>query len=219
MPKQRELHDHFFREAKRNGYRSRAAYKLIEIDDKRNIFQKGDVVLDLGAAPGSWLQVTSERVGQGGMVIGIDLNPIEGLLPENVKTIQDDVTSVTPTAIRSVVGFDRDIVFDVIISDMAPNTTGSRTVDHHQSVRLCHTAIDLTATMLLPKGNLVMKVLEGEAYRDLLDRAAQCFDIAKGFKPKASRSISTEIFIVCTGRKSEMPESTPCAPPTPTTGW
>jgi 23S rRNA (uridine2552-2'-O)-methyltransferase len=153
------------------------------------------------------------------MVIGIDLNPIEGLLPENVKTIQDDVTSVTPTAIRSVVGFDRDIVFDVIISDMAPNTTGSRTVDHHQSVRLCHTAIDLTATMLLPKGNLVMKVLEGEAYRDLLDRAAQCFDIAKGFKPKASRSISTEIFIVCTGRKSEMPESTPCAPPTPTTGW
>jgi 23S rRNA (uridine2552-2'-O)-methyltransferase len=131
---QRELHDHFFREAKRNGYRSRAAYKLIEINEKRHILKKGDLVLDLGAAPGSWLQVASEHIGSTGKVVGVDLSEIEGSLPENVVTMQDDVTTLTPTS------FDDVTVFDVILSDMAPSTTGTRTIDHHGSVRLCHTA-------------------------------------------------------------------------------
>jgi len=103
--------------------------------------------------------------------------------------------------------------------DMAPNTTGNRTIDHHGSVRLCHTALDIAATLLRPKGNLVMKVLEGEAYKELLDRCESCFAGAKGFKPKASRAISTEMFVVCTGRREDMPNPMDVAPASPTSGW
>ena len=213
MSGQRELHDHFFREAKRNGYRSRAAYKLIEINKKRNILKKGDLVLDLGAAPGSWLQVVSEQIGSSGKVIGVDLTEIEGSLPDNVITIQDDVTTLTPTSFEGVTAF------DVILSDMAPSTTGTRTIDHHGSVQLCNTALDLAATILKPHGHLVMKVLEGEVYRDLLDRAADSFENAKGYKPKASRSISTEMYIVCLNRNEDMPKPIQLAPPPPTSGW
>jgi 23S rRNA (uridine2552-2'-O)-methyltransferase len=213
MSAQRLLHDHFFREAKRNGYRSRAAYKLLEIDDKRDILRKRDYVLDLGAAPGSWLQVASQRVGPRGRVIGVDLKEIKNLHLDNVTTMEEDVTKL------SLDTFGDDTMFDVILSDMAPSTTGNRTIDHHGSVRLCHTALDIAATLLSPKGNLVMKVLEGEAYRDLLDRCESCFSVAKGYKPKASRAISTEMFFVCTGRRDDMPKPMDIAPPPPTSGW
>lgn len=212
MATHRELQDHYFREAKRNGYRSRAAYKLIEIDEKRHVLNTSDLVLDLGAAPGSWLQVVSQRIGSKGKAIGVDLNEIEGPLPENVVTMQEDVTSLSSTS------FDGSM-FDVILSDMAPNTTGTRTIDHHGSVRLCHTALDLAAMMLKQGGNLVMKVLEGEAYADLLHRAAGSFKTAKGFKPKASRSISTEMYIVCLNRNKDMPEQDQIAPAHPSSGW
>ena len=213
MSSQRVLHDHFFREAKRNGYRSRAAYKLLEIDDKRDILRKRDYVLDLGAAPGSWLQVASKCVGPRGKVIGVDLKEIDNLHLDNVTTMQEDVTEL------SLDTFGDDTVFDVILSDMAPNTTGNRTIDHHCSVRLCHTALDIAATLLRPKGNLVMKVLEGEAYKELLDRCESCFSVARGFNPKASRAISTEMFVVCTGRRDDMPSSMDVAPASPTSGW
>ena len=212
MSGQRDLHDYFFREAKRNGYRSRSAYKLIEIDDKRKVLSKGDLVLDLGAAPGSWLQVVSQRIGERGKVIGIDLKEIDAKLPLNVVTMVSDVTSLTPKQ------FDGR-TFDVILSDMAPSTTGSRTIDSHGSVNLCHTALDLSATLLKPHGNLVMKVLEGEAYPDLLNRCTNSFDSAKGYKPKASRKISTEMYIVCLDRTEDMPKPPESVPPPPTSGW
>ena len=102
---------------------------------------------------------------------------------------------------------------------MAPNTTGTRTVDHHGSVNLCHVALDLAATLLKPHGNLVMKVLEGEAYPELLKRCANAFDSAKGFKPKASRAVSTEMFIVCLDRNEDMPKPMELAPTPPASGW
>ena len=213
MSAQRVLHDHFFREAKRNGYRSRAAYKLTEIDDKRNILRKRDYVLDLGAAPGSWLQVASERVGPKGKIIGVDIKPIDHLQLPNVETREEDVTQLSLNSFEDV------CLFDVVLSDMAPSTTGNRTIDHHGSVRLCHTALDISATLLKLRGSLVMKVLEGEAYRDLLERCEACFSIAKGFKPKASRAISTEMFVVCTGKRSDMPKPIDVAPPRPNSGW
>lgn len=218
MSAQRELHDFFFKEAKRKGYRSRAAYKLSEIADKRNVLQKGDVVLDLGAAPGSWLQVVSERIGEHGKVVGVDLKEIEEGLPFNVVTIQEDVTLLTTEVLSSVLGSNFR-GFDSILSDMAPSTTGTKTVDHHGSVNLCHTALDLSAKLLKPHGNLVMKVLEGEAYPELLKRSANCFELAKGYKPKASRAISTEMFIVCLDRNEDMPKPLKPAPAPPTTGW
>lgn len=212
MSGQRELHDFFFKEAKRKGYHSRAAYKLIEIDDKRGILGNKDFVLDLGAAPGSWLQVVSQRVGPRGRVIGVDLKEINGLLPDNVTTIQEDVTTLTPER------FDGDL-FDVILSDMAPNTTGTRIIDHHGSVRLCHSALDLATSLLKPHGNFVMKVLEGEAYPELLERCSHMFESAKGCKPKASRAISTEMFIVCLNRNENVQPISPLSPPPPTSGW
>ena len=213
MAAQRELHDFFFKEAKRNGYRSRAAYKLIEIDDKRHALNKGDVVLDLGCAPGSWLQVVSKRIGEHGKAIGVDLKPIDQTnLPDNVVTIESDVTKLTPDTFEGV-------LFDVLLSDMAPSTTGARTIDHHGSVNLCHTALGLATTLLKPHGNLVMKVFEGEAYPELLERCSQMFEYAKGFKPKASRAISTEMFIVCLDRFEELQPPIQLAPATPTSGW
>jgi 23S rRNA (uridine2552-2'-O)-methyltransferase len=218
MAAQRELHDFFFKEAKRKGYRSRAAYKLSEIDDKRDVLSRGDVVLDLGAAPGSWLQVVSERVGEHGKVIGVDLKAIDDGLPNNVVTMQEDVTLLTPENLSTVLGGDfRE--FDVVLSDMAPSTTGTKTIDHHGSVNLCHTALDLSATLLKPHGNLVMKVLEGEAYPELLKRCVNCFESAKGFKPKASRGVSTEMFLVCIDRNEDMPKPMELAPAPPTSGW
>jgi 23S rRNA (uridine2552-2'-O)-methyltransferase len=166
MSSQRILHDHFFREAKRNGYRSRAAYKLTEIDDKRQILHKKDLVLDLGAAPGSWLQVASQRVGPKGKVIGVDLKTIDSLQLDNVETIEEDVTKL------SLDTFGDDCLFDVILSDMAPSTTGNHTIDHHGSIRLCHTALDIAATLLRPRGNLVMNYLKGANRVFLLQRVS-----------------------------------------------
>ena len=212
MASQRELHDFFFKEAKRNGYRSRAAYKLSEIDDKRNVLSKGIFVLDLGAAPGSWLQIISERIGEHGKVIGVDLKEIDEGLPNNVATMQEDVTLLTSNTFEGK-------LFDVILSDMAPSTTGTKTIDHHGSVNLCHTTLDLSATLLKPSGNLIMKVLEGEAYPELLKRCENCFESAKGFKPKASRAVSTEMFLVCIDRNKDMPKPLELAPAPPTSGW
>ena len=185
----REVQDHWFREAKRQGFRSRAAFKLIEINDRRRILRKGDVVLDAGAAPGSWCQVAAKKVGARGRVVGIDLKPIErGDLPPEVDLIEGDLRSYDPAAS----GIEH---FDVVLSDMAPDTTGDPFGDHHRSIRLCHELLDRCSTWLRPGGNLVLKVFQGGAYRDLLDRMSKRFGTSKGFKPKASRSESVEMFV------------------------
>ena len=216
----REVQDHWFREAKREGYRSRAAYKLIEIDDRRRVLRRGDVVLDAGAAPGSWCQVAARRVGPRGRVVGVDLKRMDRhLMPDHVELVEGDLRAFEPTA----VGIDR---FDVMLSDMAPDTTGDTFGDHHRSVRLCHELLDRAGRWLRPGGNLVMKVFEGEAYRDLLDRAGNLFEKAKGFKPKASRGESVEMFVVCLGHRPETDpdrgdDSDVLAPPRPIPrpGW
>ncbi|MCH2160250.1 MAG: RlmE family RNA methyltransferase [Phycisphaerales bacterium] len=189
----REVQDHYFREARREGYRSRAAYKLIEIDTRRKVMSHGDRVLDCGAAPGSWSQVAARRIGSRGRVVAIDLKEIDPAnLPPTVDLLQGDLREVP---IEELGGRP----FDVIVSDMAPDTTGDPFGDHHRSVRLCQELLDRAGILLRPGGNLVMKVFEGEAYRELLDRASNEFERAKGFKPKASRSESVEMFIVCHG--------------------
>ena len=185
----REVQDHWFREAKRQGYRSRAAFKLLEIDERRKILKRGDVVLDAGAAPGSWCQVAARRVGPRGRVVGVDLKHIErGNLVDEIDLVEGDLRNFDP----ATVGVER---FDVVLSDMAPDTTGDHFGDHHRSIRLCHELLDRSTTWLKPGGNMVMKVFEGEAYRDLLDRMSSRFHTSKGFKPKASRSESVEMFV------------------------
>jgi 23S rRNA (uridine2552-2'-O)-methyltransferase len=188
-----EVQDHYFKQARREGYRSRAAYKLIEIDERKKVLRRGTCALDVGAAPGSWSQVLGKRLGPRGEVVAIDLKRIEPEgLGENVRILEGDVNDVSFEELGGR-------VFDVIVSDMAPDTTGDPFGDHHRSVRLCHGLLDRARVWLKPGGNLVMKVFEGEAYRDLLDRVDGEFQKAKGFKPAASRNSSVEMFIVAHG--------------------
>ena len=140
---QRELHDHYFHEAKRNGYLSRAAYKLTEIDDKRQVLPRGGSVLDCGCAPGSWLQVAAERLGRKGVVVGIDLKAITHNFDHDkhaadgaeVHVLQGDLTATAPEEFTGLLSRGKSL-FDSVLSDMAPNTSGDRTVDHHRSIRL-----------------------------------------------------------------------------------
>lgn len=198
----RAVQDHYFHLAKKEGYLSRAAYKLIEIDDRKKVLRKGDRVLDCGAAPGSWLQVAAKRIGPRGIVVGIDLQAITHRFAEpNIHILQGDFTTTPPATLLERAG-DAARLFDVILSDMAPNTTGDPFGDHHRSVRLCHALLDVCPSLLRSSsggGNLVMKVFEGEAYAELLKRTAGMFSTVKGFKPKASRSESTEMYIVASG--------------------
>jgi len=199
----RELHDHYFKLAKREGYRSRAAYKLLEINERRRVLSAGDAVLDCGAAPGSWLQAAASIVGPRGVVVGIDLKAIDASdLPENVRVVEGDLNEVPADDLVALAAANHGgepRPFDVILSDMAPDTTGERTMDHHRSIRLCELVLERAETCLRSGGNLVMKVFEGPAYRDLLSRCMCSFETARGVSPKASRQVSTEMYIVAQG--------------------
>jgi 23S rRNA (uridine2552-2'-O)-methyltransferase len=198
----RELHDHYFREAKREGYRSRAAYKLIEIDDRRRVLSRGDRVLDCGAAPGSWLQVAGKRVGPKGVVVGVDLKPIQPDFQPltNIRLAVGDLNEMEPADLMALAG-DATRRYDVVISDMAPDTSGVPFSDHHASIRLCERLLDLCPAVLKGGGHLVMKVFEGEAYPELLQRTRSAFEKVKGFKPKASRDSSVEMYVVAHGMR------------------
>ena len=224
----REVQDHYFRLAKTEGYVSRAAYKLIEIDDRKKILRKGDRVLDCGAAPGSWMQVVGKRIGERGLVVGIDLQPLSTKFNQaNLRFVQDDFTAIDPQILLQNSG-DPSRAFDVILSDMAPSTTGDPASDHHRSARLCHAILDRCPALLRRGGNLVMKVFEGETYRDLLTRVSGAFESARGYKPKASRSESTEMYIIAMTYKGEVAstneaDAEPAALPkqrrAPAAGW
>jgi 23S rRNA (uridine2552-2'-O)-methyltransferase len=214
----REVQDHFFRLAKEEGYRSRAAYKLIEIDDRKRILRRGDRVLDAGAAPGSWAQVAAQRVGPRGSVVAVDLKAIDRSdYPPNVRLIQADLRELS---LEDLGGR----AFDAIISDMAPDTTGDPSGDHFVSARLCNALLDRAGEWLRLGGNLVMKVYEGADYPALLQRAGRLFQEAKGFKPKASRAESVEMFVICHGFKGPRPQRAPrddgfLPKRKPSTGW
>jgi 23S rRNA (uridine2552-2'-O)-methyltransferase len=189
----KEVQDHWFRLAKEEGYRSRAAYKLIDIDDRRRLLRRGDRVLDAGAAPGSWSQVAATRVGPKGEVVAVDLKEIsKANLPPQVRVLRGDLRELSLDDLGGR-------PFDVVLSDMAPDTTGDPMGDGFRSARLCHDLLDRAALWLRRGGNLAMKVFEGGEYPELLRRAGRMFDEAKGYKPRASRAESVEMFIVCLG--------------------
>jgi 23S rRNA (uridine2552-2'-O)-methyltransferase len=225
----RQRQDHYFRLAKAQGYLARAAYKLIEIDDRRRLLRRGDRVLDLGCWPGSWLQVAAARIGPGGRAVGIDLKPVEHRFESgNVRCMVGDVRDTPDDDLLALAG-EPQRRFDVVLSDLAPHTSGDRSVDHHGSVRLAGAALDRCATLLRPGGAAVIKVFEGETYRDLLARAGRLFETARGYRPRASRSESTEMYIIGQGFRGEAtrggppaaaggPVAVPQRQP-PATGW
>ncbi|MFN7021160.1 MAG: SAM-dependent methyltransferase [Phycisphaerales bacterium] len=213
MARPRELHDKFFKLAKAEGYAARSAYKLKEIQERRRLIRKGDRVLDLGCAPGSWVQVAAELAGPRGLVVGIDLNPVTIVAPTNSRTIVGDIFKITAEELLTADG-PRAKRFDVILSDMMPLTEGHG--DHFRSIALCRRVLELVPAMLRPGGNLAMKAFEGEEYPALLRETARMFEEVKGLKPEATRDVSKEMFVVAKGWKgTPIPVGTPAKPPAP----
>ncbi len=201
----RVLHDQYFRRAKEEGYLARSAYKLEQIQEKKRLLRPGDLVLDLGCAPGAWLQVASRIVGSRGRVLGLDLQDVRAEIAPNVRTLRGDVHTASALDLRRAAAQGSPAGapaqdpprFDVVLSDMAPSTTGHG--DHFLSVRLCRRVLDLLPDLLRPGGALAMKVFEGEEYPVLLRETARLFDRSGGFKPPASREVSREMYLIGAG--------------------
>ncbi|MEA1904436.1 MAG: RlmE family RNA methyltransferase [Candidatus Hadarchaeota archaeon] len=186
-------HEHFYRMAKRAGYRSRSAYKLKQLDGRYKLLRPGNVVVDLGAAPGGWLQVARERVGSGGFVIGVDLQPIEKMPYENVDTIVADITDPdTWECIRDNLPKPA----SVVISDASPKISGIWDVDHAKSVELAKASLNLSSKILRPGGRMLIKVFQGELFDDFVGDVQRKFSFVKVSKPKASRKRSAEAYII-----------------------
>ena len=189
--------DSYYKQAKASGYHSRAAFKLKQINKKFKVIRSGDIVLDLGAAPGGWSQVAARLVGEAGKVIGVDLKPIVKV--ENAIFIVGDMTDKkTLEAIKEHVD---DKGVDVVISDAAPNISGNYSIDQAKSVYLAENALDIANQLLNPDGNFVVKVFEGEDFQQFFKRVKDAFWHGKKFSPKASRARSSEIYVIGLGYK------------------
>lgn len=189
--------DEFRKLAKELGYRSRAAFKLLQADKKYHIFGKGQAVLDLGSAPGGWLQVASQAVGKNGLVVGVDIKKFEDV-SSNVIILQKDVYDVNlvPELLKiSSVGY------DVVLSDLAPNTSGIWELDHNRQVGMSERVLEICSSVLKKRGSLFMKVFEGERFNYIFELAKSNFISVSITKPKASRKESSEVYIYCRGYK------------------
>ncbi len=195
---QRQLNDPYVAAAKRDGFRSRAAYKLIEIDDKYSICKPGMRVIDLGAAPGGWSQVAVTRVkaAEGkGKVIAIDLNemePISGAICLQCDFMDENA----PNLIQKALGEDH---ADIVLSDMAAPATGHKRTDHLRIMGLCEVALEFAQEILSPDGIFLAKVLQGGTESDLLTAMKRDFQTVRHVKPKASRADSSELYVLATG--------------------
>lgn len=236
MPPRRELHDKYFKLAKAEGYAARSAYKLKQINERRRILSPGMRVIDLGCAPGSWLQVAAELVGprkdgggvQGGRVVGLDLQRVEIPLPPWAGALVGDVFTHDVDELRAAGGLGAGEYFDAVLSDMAPSTTGND--DHYPSVALCRRVLELLPRLLASGGALAMKVFEGAEYPALLRETGRVFDFVKGFKPDATRGVSKEMYVIGDGycptqeqrramlARASTPGTAP-ASPVPRPGW
>ena len=192
-----KVKDAYFKRAKKEGYLARSVYKLKEIDQRYRLFKKGDRVLDLGASPGSWLQYIAQVVGQKGRVLGLDLNPIKWENPPAfVQFWERDVLKWDVNEAKKVAD-----AFDVVVSDMAPATTGIKDVDAFRSFKLANRAPEIALALLRPQGHFVCKVLEGGEMKDFLLKCKQQFSFVKVFKPQSSRRESREVFVVALKKK------------------
>ncbi|UCE36475.1 MAG: RlmE family RNA methyltransferase [Thermoplasmata archaeon] len=187
--------DGYYKLAKKAGYRSRSAYKLKQINDRYNVISSGDTVVDLGCAPGGWLQVAWDIVGPGGTVLGVDIQRIDNL--EGVRFIRGDVTKTkTLEEILSLIS-----KADVVLSDMSPNITGHYSMDHAKSVGLAESALEIAKKILREDGNFVVKVFQGDLFEDYFRTIKSNFSFTKAHSPKASRKQSSEIYIIAKGFK------------------
>lgn len=188
--------DHYSRRAQAEGFRARSVYKLEEIDAKVRLLRPGLRVLDLGCAPGSWARYAGQKVGPRGRVVGIDLKAVPPLGLANVVLLQGDAFGADPRTLGD------GLPFDVVLSDMAPATTGNRLTDHVRSVALCERALTVALAGLRPGGAFVCKVFEGEDTKALFESVRLAFDKVQRVKPKSTRDESVEFFIVAQGARA-----------------
>lgn len=191
---QRQLNDPYVEAARREGLRSRAAFKLQELDDRYRFLARGAVVVDLGASPGGWTQVALQRVGDGGRVIAVDINEMDA-----VSGAEMLVADVSDEAAAARIREAADGKVDVVLSDMAPPATGHRATDHLRIVGLVEAALELAREILKPGGSFVAKVWQGGTEGDLLAQMKREFAKVRHAKPKASRADSAEIYVVAQG--------------------
>ena len=191
----RHRHDAFHQKAKKEGFAARAVYKLQEIDDKHRLFKPGQTVLDLGCRPGSWLQYARRKIGDKPLVVGIDRQDIDITIP-NSEIVIGDVFAVTPAELAfGLPGF------DVILSDMAPDTSGIRPLDQARSEALFERALDLCDALLLPGGNFVGKLFQGPDFQRIIKSCRAAFTKVATAKPESSRKDSIEQYVVCLNRR------------------
>ncbi|WP_031479964.1 RlmE family RNA methyltransferase [Maridesulfovibrio frigidus] len=188
--------DHYFKKAQKDNYPARSVYKLMEIDKRFHIFSPGQKVLDLGAAPGSWTLFSAKKVGPKGYVLGVDIQTTITKFPENVTYLQTDVFEDSSVLLDAMA---EHLPYDLIISDMAPKTTGVRFADQLHSLELCERARDLVPRRLKKGGHFVVKIFDSSDVRGYTDSLRKMFSRVKNFKPKSSREESMELFIVALG--------------------
>ena len=184
--------EHFYKQAKRVGYRARSAFKLKQIQEKFRILKEGNIIIDLGAAPGGWSQVAKEIVGEKGTVIGIDISLIQPI--KGIKFLQGDMTK--ETSLDELINIIGDKKADAVISDMSPDISGNYSVDHARSIYLSEQALITAEALLKPDGNFVCKVFSGEDLQIFIQKVSEKFKTVKRFSPGASRKTSSEIYII-----------------------
>jgi 23S rRNA (uridine2552-2'-O)-methyltransferase len=190
------LNDPYVHAAKSKGYRSRAAFKLVELDSKFHFLKKGARVLDLGAAPGGWTQVAAQRIGETGHIVAIDIlemEPMPGVEIFHADLTDPEIPAQLKHALRGAA--------DVVLSDMAASTTGHRATDHLRTIALLEAAIELAEDVLKPGGIFIGKAFQGGATGDLLARIKKSFRDVKHVKPPASRAESVELYLIAQGFK------------------
>ncbi|MBI2521496.1 MAG: RlmE family RNA methyltransferase [Bdellovibrio sp.] len=193
-----KVKDYYYKKAKKENYLARSIYKLEEIDARYKILKKGALVLDLGYYPGSWIQYTSAQIGDEGRIIGIDLQDINAKLSNlrNVTLFKADFFELKEL---NAIGLDRRV--DVLLSDMAPNTTGVKSVDQVRSLNLVEGIFELLPTFLKPQGKLVIKLFESQMAQDFLRKQKPLFDQFHFLRPQGTRAVSKEYYVIGLGYK------------------
>ncbi len=191
--------DHYFKKAKEQNFAARSVFKLEEIDKKFKIIRPGQMILDLGASPGSWSQYCSQKIGSRGRILGVDLSPVNVKLP-NATFIQADLRDLTLEATFKEHGFAPE--FDLVISDMAPRTTGIRFTDQARSMELCELALDVAQRFLIPGGTFICKLFHSDEFAVLREQIKKRYARFEAVKPDSTRKISKEIFLVGLNKKA-----------------
>lgn len=205
-----DRHDTYYRQAKKEGFAARSVYKLEELDREFHLLRASDHVLDLGCAPGSWLQYVDNKL-KTGRAVGIDLLPVKTGFSGKVRILQGDAFTTSLEELTGTPPGEPLRLFDVVLSDMAPNTTGIRSVDQARSLALCERALEVAERSLVEGGRMCVKILEGGEMKSYLEACKKVFATVKVKRPKGTRAGSTETYVVGLDRLPRQPQALPPA--------